>query len=143
MEFMFSDCDSLRVLDIHNFNTAKVTIMSFMFSGCSSLTGLGASNLDISHFNTAQVKEMWGMFKGCSSLQYLNLSSFDTRKVKKELYMEDMFKGCERLSKLRTPKRSGKYTTKLSESKKAWKDKKGKKYRFLPKNSKKSIILTK
>ena len=30
-----------------------------------------------------------------------------------------------------------------SNSKKAWKDKKGKKYRFLPKNSKKSIILTK
>ena len=31
---MFSDCSSLKELNLNNFNTNKVTYMNSMFSGC-------------------------------------------------------------------------------------------------------------
>ena len=51
-----------------NLNTANVTDMSFMFSGCSSLT-----TLDVSNFNTANVTDMGYMFSGCRSLTTLDV----------------------------------------------------------------------
>ena len=50
------------------FNTSKVTDMSFMFSGCSSLT-----SLDLSNFDTSKVYTMSGMFSGCKSLQNIKM----------------------------------------------------------------------
>jgi bacterial surface protein 26-residue repeat protein (3 repeats) (fragment) len=40
MSWMFFGCESLRTLDLSNFDTAKVTDMSWMFDGCESLTDL-------------------------------------------------------------------------------------------------------
>ena len=34
---MFDGCNSLKSLDLSNFNTQNVTDMIFMFSGCESL----------------------------------------------------------------------------------------------------------
>ena len=59
-----------------NFDTSKVTDMSFMFDGCSSIV-----NLDLSSFNTSNVTTMYCMFSVCESLKSLNLSGFDTSKV--------------------------------------------------------------
>ena len=36
--YMFNNCSKLTSLDVTNFNTAKVTDMSYMFSSCKSLT---------------------------------------------------------------------------------------------------------
>ena len=92
MSSMFSDCSSLRSLNLSNFNTSKVENMRFMFFGCSSLTELNVSN-----FNTSAVTSMGEMFFGCSGLKELNVSSFNTSKV---TYMGSMFSGCSGLKEL-------------------------------------------
>ena len=92
MSWMFSGCESLTALDISSFNTAKVTNMSHMFYGCDSLTAL-----DLSSFNTAKVTDMSWMFSCCDSLTALDLSSFDTSKVTN---MSGMFFDCRSLTAL-------------------------------------------
>ena len=64
MTFMFSGCSSLTSLDLRSFNMANVTNMGYMFYGCSGLT-----SLDLSRFNTANVTNMSMMFYGCSNLK--------------------------------------------------------------------------
>ena len=92
MSWMFSGCASLTSLDVSNFNTEQVTKMSFMFSDCSSLT-----SLDVSNFKTEQVRYMYYMFNGCSSLTSLNVSNFKTEKV---TGMVGMFSNCSSLTSL-------------------------------------------
>ena len=81
---------NIKDLDISNFDTSKVTQMSGMFSGMSSLT-----SLDLSNFNTSKVWDMDNMFRGMSSLTSLNLSNFDTSRV---AYMRWMFSGMSSLT---------------------------------------------
>ena len=81
---------NIKDLDISNFDTSKVTQMSGMFSGMSSLT-----SLDLSNFNTSKVWDMDGMFSGMSSLTSLDLSNFDTSRV---AYMRWMFSGMSSLT---------------------------------------------
>ena len=81
---------NIKDLDISNFDTSKVTQMSGMFFGMSSLT-----SLDLSNFNTSKVWDMDGMFRGMSSLTSLNLSNFDTSRV---AYMRWMFSGMSSLT---------------------------------------------
>ena len=92
MGYMFWDCSSLSSLDLSSFDTSKVTNMIRMFSDCSSL-----SSLDLSSFDTSAVTVMGSMFSGCSSLSSLDLSSFDTSKVTN---MESMFYSCSNLTSL-------------------------------------------
>ncbi len=40
MSYMFNGCESLKSIDISNFNTNNVTDMSFMFNGCESLNSI-------------------------------------------------------------------------------------------------------
>ena len=92
-EHWFYKLSALTTIEgLENLNTSEVTDMSFMFSGCSSLTELNLSN-----FNTSAVKNMWGMFSGCSSLTSLNVSNFNTSKVTD---MDAMFYGCSGLTSL-------------------------------------------
>ena len=92
MSMMFSGCSSLTSLYLNGFNTSNVTYMSGMFSDCSSLT-----SLDLSGFNTSNVTNMTRMFEGCSSLTSLDLSNFNTSNV---TYMSDMFYNCSSLTSL-------------------------------------------
>ena len=92
MSNMFSGCSSLTTLDLSNFDTSEVTKMRSMFWNCSSLT-----SLDLSNFYTPKLHTMWGMFYGCSSLITLDLSNFDTSKVTN---MMDMFFCCSSLTTL-------------------------------------------
>ena len=92
MGYMFSDCSSLKQLNVSNFNTSKVTDMRAMFANCS-----GLKELNLFSFNTSAVKSMWGMFLGCSSLTSLNLSNFNTSAVRD---MSLMFSGCSGLTSL-------------------------------------------
>ena len=90
MSSMFSGCDALTSLDVTNFNTEKVTYMSYMFSGCSKLT-----SLDVTNFNTANVTDMSFMFSNCSALTSLYLTNFNTEKVTE---MIRMFSDCQALT---------------------------------------------
>ena len=118
MDRMFSDCEKLTNLDVHNFDTSQVTNMTGMFSQCSELSSLDVtsfntslvfdmnemfygcsklSSLDVNSFDTSQVTAMRGMFFGCSSLTDLDLRSFDTSQVTS---MSGMFSGCSNLTDL-------------------------------------------
>ncbi len=99
MGTMFAHCDSLRDLNISNFDTSKVTSMYWMFKGCSAL-----EELDLESFNTSNVTNMRGMFLGCSSLQSLDLSSFNSPNV---TTTASMFNGCNSLQSLSGLKISG------------------------------------
>ena len=50
MRSMFYNCNSLKSLDLSNFNTQNVAYMSDMFYNCNSLT-----SLDLLNFNTQNV----------------------------------------------------------------------------------------
>ena len=68
MGFMFSGCSSLKTLNLSNFYTWNVTMMSSMFGGCSSLT-----ELDLTKMDTKAVTQAYGMFSGATSLTKLRL----------------------------------------------------------------------
>ena len=88
----FSQCSSLKHVDLSHFNTSNVKNMYCMFDRCTNL-----EDLDLSKFDTSQVKDMSYMFVGCKSLKELDLQSFDTSQVTN---MSWMFAGCESLEKL-------------------------------------------
>ena len=87
---MFHGCKALTQLNLSNFNTSKVTNMSFMFEDCSALT-----QLDISNFDTSNVIEMYSMFCICEELTQLDLSNFDISNVTD---MHGMFYNCAKLA---------------------------------------------
>ena len=63
---MFQDCPSLAMVDLTGFDTSMVKDMDYMFSGCSSLKILMASDT----FTTrALTNASANMFKNCSSLR--------------------------------------------------------------------------
>ena len=88
----FSQCSSLKHVDLSHFNTSNVKNMSYMFDRCTNL-----EDLDLSKFDTSQVKDMSYMFAGCKSLKELDLQNFNTSQVTN---MSWMFAGCESLEKL-------------------------------------------
>lgn len=92
MTGMFSGCTSLTSLDVSKFDTQNVTSMWAMFNTCSSLT-----SIDVSKFNTDKVTNMRGMFGGCSNLTLLNVSNFNTENVTDML---SMFFQCYSLTSL-------------------------------------------
>ena len=95
MSYMFSGCSSLTSLDLTSLDTSNVKDMSNMFggfTGCKKLT-----NLDISSFKTQNVENMYFMFSGCSSLTSLDLTPLDTQNVTNMGYM---FSGCSGLTSL-------------------------------------------
>lgn len=94
MSFMFSDCESLKELDVSGFDTSKVTNMDAMFQGCKQLSRLAVSGFDTSH-----VTDMSYMFSNCESLKELDVSGFDTGLV---MDMRCMFQSCALLEELDT-----------------------------------------
>ena len=92
----FSQCSSLKHVDLSHFNTSNVKNMSYMFDRCTNL-----EDLDLSKFDTSQVKDMSYMFVGCKSLKELDLQNFNTSQVTN---MSWMFAGCESLEKLNVTK---------------------------------------
>ena len=85
MSYMFSGCESLSSLpDISKWNTNNVNNMSYMFNNCSSLSSLP----DISKWNTNNVNKMSWMFSHCSSLSSLpDISKWNTNNVNDINYM--------------------------------------------------------
>ena len=83
MNYMFSNCLSLKELDLTSFNTTTVTNMSYMFNRNTSLNLIKFGN----NFNTSNVTNMCFMFSNCTSIQYLDLSNFDISNVSNINYM--------------------------------------------------------
>ena len=92
MSWMFNGCSGLTSLNLSGWNTGKVTDMNDIFNGCSKL-----ESLDVSGWDTREVTDMFGMFKGCSGLKSLNVSGWNTGKVTD---MNSMFYGCSGLTSL-------------------------------------------
>ena len=67
---MFSSCNSLKSLDLSNFNTQNVLSIERMFNYCSSLEGLDMSNFDIQNVVNSEY-----FLNGCNSLKKLILSA--------------------------------------------------------------------
>ena len=93
MSWMFNNCEKLTSLDVSNFNTSKVTDMSNMLQSCESLTNIKG----LENFDTSQVTNMQQMFMTCNKLTSLDVSNFDTSKVTN---MQYMFDDCSSLSSL-------------------------------------------
>ena len=95
MSYMFSGCSSLSSLpDIATLNTSHVIDMSLMFDDCSSLSSLP----DISKWDISNVRSINCMFSGCSSLSTLpDISKWNTSSITD---MSFMFSGCSSLSSL-------------------------------------------
>ena len=90
MSYMFSGCETLSY--ISNLNINNVTNMRGMFYGCSSLSSLP----DISKWNTNKVTRLSWMFYECSSLSSLpDISKWITNNVKD---MSCLFYKCSSLS---------------------------------------------
>ena len=87
--FMFYNMDIILFIDLSDFDTSKLTVMTSMFHGCLSLTSINFKNI-----NTSLVTTMEDMFSSCSSLISLDLSGFDTSLVTS---MSNMFKSCSSL----------------------------------------------
>ena len=93
MSYMFIECSSLTSLDVSNFNTSNVTSMSYMFYNCRVLT-----SLDVSNFNTSNVTSMSYMFYNCYNINSINgIENLDTSNVTN---MESMFNSCYSLISL-------------------------------------------
>ena len=92
MSWMFTRCKFLTNIDLTNFNTKNVTDMSYMFYECHSL-----ENIDLSKFKTQNDKNMSWLFCECKSLKDIDLSNFNTKNATN---MKMMFFGCKSLTKI-------------------------------------------
>ena len=75
---LFSDLTNLTTINgLENFDTTKITNMSYMFYNCSSL-----KSLDLSTFSNQSIDHdqysMMSMFANCTSLEKLNIRYFTT-----------------------------------------------------------------
>lgn len=92
MYSMFKECCYLDSIDLNSFNTENVTTMKCMFMGCTY-----TQFINVSSFNTEHVNNMFRMFSYCYFLPELNVTSFNTEKVND---MGFMFSQCTKLETL-------------------------------------------
>ena len=71
---MFYNCYSLKSLETSHFELGNLgyLITSYMFYNCSSLTSLNLSNF-IKTENSYSLIWMYNMFEDCKNLKYLNI----------------------------------------------------------------------
>ena len=75
MSVMFCGCQKLSSLDLSNFYTKEVRDMSYMFSRCSALTTIYASD----KFVTSKVQSGISMFSACKNLKGTILNYKDSK----------------------------------------------------------------
>ena len=54
MDYMFYNCESLKVIELSELKTSSVKTMNSMFAGCSSLTYLYISIFDMTNLEKAE-----------------------------------------------------------------------------------------
>ena len=80
---MFGGCSAFDQ-SVANFDTAKVTNISYMFNGCA------AFNQSVANFDTANVTLMTNMFANCTAFNQ-SVANFDTANV---TTMASIFRNC-------------------------------------------------
>ena len=95
MNYMFSECSSLKSIDLSNCNLTSVVYMSYMFNGCTSLESVSFPESLQNLMNTQY------MFYECSSLSSIDLSNIALSKVNN---MHAMFHSCTKLESVIFPK---------------------------------------
>ena len=95
LSYMFNGCSSLASINIiSNWNTKNITNMKWMFFGCNSLESLP----DISNWDISNVTDIQFMFAGCKSLKNLpDISKWNTKNI---LNMSGLFSECSSLKSL-------------------------------------------
>ena len=79
---MFINCSSLKVLDLTNFDTSNVKSMWFMFSECSSLEKIYASDKFVTtNLITSDNYSQANLFKNCTKLEGDNGTVFSSSNV--------------------------------------------------------------
>jgi len=86
---MFSECYSLKSVDVFGWDTSNVTEMNFIFNNCMNLT-----YVDVSGWDTSKVTNMYGMFSNCMSLKSIDISNWDVSNVTN---FGSMFNSCASL----------------------------------------------
>ena len=71
---MFADCNELEYLDLSNFNTSKVTVISYMFYKCYKLKEIKG----IYNFRIADMIDLTKIFDECNDLEYIDISKFNS-----------------------------------------------------------------
>ncbi len=90
--YLFSNCRSIKELDLTKWNTEKVTSLACCFNGCHSLKELDLSNWDISKVTNCSTT-----FGYCYSLKRLNLNGLHTGVLTTIYYL---FYGCYALGEI-------------------------------------------
>lgn len=86
MQDLFQCTESLKELDLSNFDASRITSLS----GAFNLSGV--QKIYFGNFNTSKVTDMSRMFKGCYGLENIDIKNFDTRNVEN---MRGMFSYCK------------------------------------------------
>lgn len=90
IQSLFAGCSSVtEIKGIENFNTSKITSLSYVFRKCSNLT-----SLDLSKWNVSLVKDMGYFVSECNKLTTLNLTGWKTSPL---LIAYGMFSECNNL----------------------------------------------
>ena len=85
MQAVFQDCTNLTELDVSNWDTSKVTNMSYFLGGEEDKK---IRKLDVSKWDTGKVTNMSHMFALCSKLSHIYASSkWNTSNVTSSAYM--------------------------------------------------------
>jgi surface protein len=92
MANLFTGCTSLTRVNASNLDTSNVTNMSYTFRNCPKLV-----TVDVSNFNTENVTDMGHMFSECRTVTFLDVSNFNTENV---TIMRNMFYACSELTQL-------------------------------------------
>ena len=75
MESMFTGCQSLKSLDLSNFDTSRVESMRSMFKDCTNLEILDISNFDAPSYSDYCMR----MFKNCQNLKFIILNNKEVK----------------------------------------------------------------
>ena len=79
MSYLFYNCFSLENLDLSKFKLDNVIDISVMFYMCKNLKDL---NFNLAEKNTNKLEDISYLFRGCYSLKNYDLSNFDLSKIK-------------------------------------------------------------
>ena len=74
--FMFSNCESLKSIDLSSLNINNITDMCYMFNNCHNL-----ESIDLSSFNINKDININGILNHCHSLKLIKLSTFNRNNV--------------------------------------------------------------
>ncbi len=112
MSRMFSGCESLKSLDVTDWDVSNVTgtySFNYVFNNCKTIEELDVKNWDVS-----SGENFTAMFMNCENLKEIDISNWDMASFSYNSYMEDMFNGCKQFTELTFPARVNFFTFRMA-----------------------------